>query len=68
MTDPVSYLRMESIMSPANEDGRLKWHPSYGYTTREQIERLKNLGIGPDLELVLKEIKKQTKNMEKQKR
>ena len=68
MTDPVSHLRMKSIMKLADKDKRLKWHPSYGYATHEQIERLKRLGIGPDLELLLKQIEEQTNNRGKHKR
>lgn len=47
-------------MFQAAKKPRLKYHPSYGYATEEQIAELKNCGVGPRMEQILKEISKQT--------
>lgn len=39
----------------------IPFHPSYGYATAEQIDKLKELKVGPDYHRLLKEIEKQTK-------
>ena len=39
----------------------IPFHPSYGYATPEQIEKLKQLKLGADYQSLLKKIEKQTK-------
>jgi len=39
---------------------RIPRHPAFGYATPEQIEKLKQLGPGPDYDMLWKAIQKQT--------
>lgn len=41
---------------------RLPYHPSFGYATPEQIEKLNNLKDGYELQYLRKQIKKQNDN------
>jgi hypothetical protein len=54
--------KMEHAMKLASELPRLKYHPSYGYATPEQIERLKTMKVGADMDALLKRIEEQTRN------
>lgn len=53
---------IEEIMEKIANSPRLIKHPSYGYATQEEIEKLKTVGIGPDRDFILKQIEKRTKN------
>lgn len=44
---------------------RLKFHPSFGYATPEQIERLQAMNLGPDRDALISEIRTQTQKMKK---
>lgn len=39
---------------------KLQWHPSYGWATEKQIQKLREISDGPEKKLILKEIEKQT--------
>lgn len=54
--------KMVKVMKIASQIPRLQFHPSYGYATPEQIERLKSIGSGPEMEYLLKQIEEQTRN------
>lgn len=45
----------------------IKNHPSYGYATDDQIERLKVIGICPEYHQIMKAIAEQTKRKGKPK-
>lgn len=47
---------MKALMSG---EKRIQKHPSYGYATPEQIEKLNKLGICPEREQILSQITKQ---------
>lgn len=53
--------KAESIMEDLYKKKRIQRHPSYGYATEEQIERLKQLGPCAERDLLMKQIDKQTK-------
>jgi hypothetical protein len=53
--------KIQKIMEELMSDPKLQKHPSYGYATQEQIEALKDMGIGPDRDRLLKQIAEQTK-------
>lgn len=57
-----NFERMVEIMGKLIEDKKLEYHPSYGYATEQQIEKLKTLGHCPERDAILKAIEKQTKN------
>lgn len=40
----------------------IKYHPSYGYATEEQIKRLEQIGLGIERDSILRQIEMQTKN------
>lgn len=54
--------KMETAMFKIQKKPRLQFHPSYGYATPEQIDRLKTVGVGAEMDALLKEIEKQTKS------
>jgi len=56
---------MTNLRNPKNK--RIKKHPSYGYVTQEQWDKLKSLGIGPDRDVLLKQIDAQNKSKGKTK-
>lgn len=51
--------KMEEAMKTINGKKRLDKHPSWGYATPEQVERIKNLGLCPERDQILKQIEKQ---------
>jgi hypothetical protein len=51
-----NHSKMEKAMKLASQLPRLQFHPSYGYATPDQIERLKTMKAGPDMNQLLKEI------------
>lgn len=53
--------KMESIMQRAQKEPRIKYHPAYGYATEQQIEQLKEIGLGPVRDALLKKIEEQTR-------
>lgn len=58
---------MEEIMDFAKKEPKLTFHPSYGYASEHQINKLKTLGVCIERDLILKQIEKQTKNRGKEK-
>jgi len=56
---------MINLKDPKNK--RIKKHSSYGYVTQEQWDKLKSLGIGPDRDVLLKQIDAQNKSKGKTK-
>lgn len=52
--------KLEKAMLEATQKPRLERHPSYGYATDEQIQRLKSIGVGPQMDMLLKQIARQT--------
>lgn len=59
--------KMEAAMMQLKEQPRIKYHPSYGYATEDQISQLKTLGFGPTRDAILRQVEFQTKNKGKQK-
>lgn len=57
--------RLIDAMRKLTETKKLPWHPSYGYATPEQIEKLNIMGLGPDRDRVLKQIELQNKQQGK---
>lgn len=51
--------KMEEAMKKVYGDKKIPWHPSYGYATSPQIEKLNNLGLGPDRDYLMAQIAKQ---------
>ena len=49
--------RINEAMKKILTDEKIEYHPSYGYATKAQIERLKNIGICPERDQLLKKIK-----------
>lgn len=49
------------------KDKKLIKHPSFGYATEVQMERLKELGPCAERDLILKAIEKQTRAKKKKK-
>ena len=54
--------KVEKIMNEISNSPRLVKHPSFGYATEDEIEKLKTMGLGPDRDLILKRIEKRTKS------
>ena len=54
--------KLEEAIEIMKKEKKIKYHPSHGYATEEQIEKLKTLGMSPDRDLILKQIAEQTKN------
>lgn len=54
--------KAEKIMSELSKTKKLQKHPSYGFATEVQIARLKEIGVGPEMDRILKQIAVQTKN------
>lgn len=46
-------------MAKIKNEKRIPFHPSYGYATEEQIEKLKSMGMCPDRDYLLTQIAKQ---------
>lgn len=53
--------RMEAVIVSINSKKRIPWHPSFGYATPEQIERLKKSIHPLERDAIMKQIDKQTK-------
>ena len=53
--------KMEIAMLEAKKTPRIKFHPSYGYATEEQIRQLKTMGVCIERDMLLKKIEEQTK-------
>lgn len=53
--------RIEEVMVKLKNTKRIPWHPSFGYATPEQIERLTHSIPQYEREMILKQIEKQTK-------
>lgn len=51
---------MVDLQHPKNK--RMVKHPSYGYAHQYQIDRLKEIGIGPERDIIMKAIEKQNKS------
>ena len=43
-------------------------HPSFGYATQSQIDRLMCIGVCPERKDIFKQIKKQTNSMKRKKK
>lgn len=54
-------IKLEMIMNEIQKSQKYIKHPSFGYATEAEICALKNMGIGPDRDLILKRIEKRTK-------
>lgn len=58
--------RMVEIMKTlGGGQQRLQRHPSYGYATPEQIQKLQSLGLCPERDHILRQIEKQNANQGK---
>lgn len=55
-------LKMEKSMFEAQKKKKLDWHPSYGFATEDQIKELREVGLGPRHDQILKEIERQNEN------
>ncbi len=44
------------IMKDLINKPKAPFHPSYGYATPEEIEKIKSMGVGPDRDYLLKKI------------
>lgn len=54
--------KMEIIMTDLKKrGGRIPYHPSYGYATTEQIEKLKKSITPTERSIIMKQIERQTK-------
>lgn len=52
---------LEKLMFELSKKKRIERHPSYGYATPEQIEKLKGYVTEIERESIMKQIEKQTK-------
>lgn len=52
---------MEKIMNELQDKKKPVKHPSYGWATEDQINRLKEIGVGDERDRILAQIAKQTK-------
>lgn len=52
---------LEKLMFELGKKKRIERHPSYGYATPEQIEKLKGYVTEMERESIMKQIEKQTK-------
>lgn len=56
---PENRNKMVNAMKAAMKEKRLPYHPSYGYATPEQIERLQKIGLGEEYNRIMAQIRKQ---------
>lgn len=54
--------RIDEIMKQSTGHNQIIFHPSYGYATQQQIEKLRELKSGADFDYIMKQIEAQTKN------
>ncbi len=54
--------KIEEIMSKISKQPKLVKHPSYGYATEDEIEKLKTLGICPERSMIIARIDKRAKS------
>lgn len=59
--------RMEIALSKIQLEKKIPFHKSFGYATEEQVQKLNSLGLGPDRDLLLKQIARQTETKGKTK-
>lgn len=48
-------------MEIASKNKKQKRHPSFGWATKEEIEKITNLGVSPERDRILREIKDRSK-------
>lgn len=54
---------LEKIMKRIGRDTKkIPYHPSFGYATPPQIEKLNSLGLGPERDYLLAQIQKQNES------
>lgn len=51
--------KMEKAMKKVYSVQKIQRHPSYGYATPEQIEKLSSMGMGPDRDALMAKIQEQ---------
>lgn len=56
-----NYEKMEAIMSDLMKRPAMIKHPSFGYATPDEIEKLKTMGRGPEFDKLMGVIAKRTK-------
>lgn len=54
--------KMLKIMGEIMKSPRMKKHPSYGYATEDEIEKLKTLGIFPERSMIIARVDKRAKS------
>ena len=54
--------KMENAMKKVYDEKKIPWHPSYGYATPPQVEKLQSLGLGPERDYLLAQIQKQNES------
>lgn len=54
-----NFAKFEGIMKKISKEPKIPFHPSYGYATPEQIEKLNSLPLGADRNYLLRQIEKQ---------
>lgn len=57
--------KMVVVMRDVVNKPRLQFHPSFGYATKEQIDALTTMGLGPTRDVILKQIEIQNKKQGK---
>lgn len=55
-------LMIEAMKMALTAKGKIEFHPSYGYATTEQIARLREIGLCPERDQILKDIEQQTRH------
>ena len=58
-------VRVIAAMHKIRDEKKIPWHPSFGYATTEQIEKLNRIGLCPERDYILKQIEKQNKTQGK---
>lgn len=59
--------KMEEVLPDILKNKRMERHPSFGYATKDQIEKLKTLPVGLERTALLEKIAKQSKMKSKTK-
>ena len=57
-----NYDKIEDAMKRILTAERIPHHPSYGYATPEQVQKLASLGLGPDRDALVKKIEQQNQD------
>lgn len=55
-----NFEKVSSIMRDLKKDKGIRYHPSYGYATEEQIKQLTELPIGHERDYIMKQVVQQT--------